>query len=238
MIIFPSIDIKDGVCVRLYKGDYGTAHRVADDPIAKAAAFKAAGADHLHLVDLDGARDGVRKNRELLMEIAKAFGGFTELGGGIRDLNALEDCLSAGINRAVIGSAAVQNPTFLKTAASEYGKRLSVGIDAKDGSVKTSGWTKDTGISYLEFAAFCDALGIDNIIFTDISRDGMQTGPNLEQLAALIAQVHCQVTASGGVRELCDIRALKSAGAYGAICGKSLYAGTLDLRAAIAAGKE
>jgi phosphoribosylformimino-5-aminoimidazole carboxamide ribotide isomerase len=213
-------------------GEYGTVHRVADDPLETAANFREAGATHLHVVDLDGAKDGFCKNRALLIEIAAEFGGFCEIGGGIRDRAAAEDYLENGFSRVVLGSAAVESPDFLREMLKLYADRVAVGIDAKHGEVKTSGWTKGSGVHYLDFAKRCIVLGAKSIIYTDISRDGMLEGPSFEELGILNA-LGCEITASGGIRNLEDIRRLKEMGLAAAICGKSIYDGSLDLREAL-----
>ena len=232
MVIFPAIDIKDGQCVRLRRGDYATVYKVAEDPFAAVDAFRAAGARHLHLVDLDGARDGVRKNRALLIALARAFGGFCEIGGGIRDRAAAEDYLDNGFSRVVLGSTAVTDPAFLAEMLARHGERTAVGVDALAGEVRVSGWEKGGGVGYLSFIRDCMARGARHFIFTDIARDGMETGPNLAALAEIKA-LGCGLTASGGIRDGADLRALRALGVEAAICGKSLYAGTLDLGEAL-----
>lgn len=232
MVIFPAIDIKDGECVRLRMGDYGTTHKVAKDAIETAARFRDAGASHLHVVDLDGAKEGIRQNRELLIKIAAEFNGFCEIGGGIRDRAAAEDYLANGFSRVVLGSAAVDSPKFLAEMLRCYVEFVAVGIDAMNGEVKTSGWTRGSGIYYLDFVKKCVELGAKTIIYTDIARDGMLEGPNFDELETLTG-VGCGITASGGIRDAADIKRLKSMGLYAAICGKSIYNGSLDLREAL-----
>ncbi len=233
MIIFPAIDIKGGECVRLYRGDYATAHRVADDPLETARRFCADGAKWVHMVDLDGAKSGSAENMSIFREVAEKSGLKVELGGGIRDMAAVERCLDAGVERVILGSAAVKKPEFVKEAAGKYGERVAVGIDAREGLVSAEGWTEDSGVNYIELAKRMEDAGVRTIIFTDISRDGMLSGPNLEQLGALAGAVGCNITASGGIRGLDDIRELMRMGLYGAICGKSIYSGTLSLREAV-----
>lgn len=233
MIILPAIDLKDGKCVRLLRGDFSTVHQVAGDPLETAAAFRAAGAAFLHMVDLDGARDGVRKNGEIVRAVCGKSGLKVELGGGIRNMEDLEAVFALGVCRAVIGSAAVTDPDFVAEAVRKYGGRVAVGIDALDGKVKTAGWVKDSGLNYLEFAKKMEALGVKNIIFTDIATDGALSGPSLERLRALRKATSCQITASGGVSCNRDITDLMAAGMDGAIIGKAYYAGTIDLKRAI-----
>jgi len=240
MIIFPAIDLLDGSCVRLQKGVYESAGKVAEDPLKTAKGFEAVGAEYLHMVDLDGAKngEGCRKNRAAVARIVAECGMPVELGGGIRTIKDIEDTLACGVTRVILGSAAT-DLDFLARAVSRFGERVVLGIDAKNGYVATAGWLKDSGLYYLDFAKTACEIGIKTIIFTDISRDGMLTGPNLDMLAALQSAVpQCSITASGGIKSIEDIEALAKMGLYGAICGKSIYAGTLDLAAAIAKGKE
>jgi phosphoribosylformimino-5-aminoimidazole carboxamide ribotide isomerase len=233
MLLFPAIDIKDGQVVRLVKGDFATVHQVADSPVDTAAAFLAAGARYLHMVDLDGARGGARKNSDLVAAVARV-GLQVELGGGIRTMADLESVFSLGVWRAVIGSAAVSDPDFVRAAIERYGPvRIAVGIDARDGRVKTAGWEQDAGRSALEFAQEMERLGVQHIIFTDIDTDGTLTGPSISQLKALQKAVSCQITASGGIGSQADLNALRDLGLYGAIIGKAWYAGRIDLAAAV-----
>lgn len=233
MIIFPAIDILDGRAVRLYQGDYTTAHKVAQDPVETAMAFEKAGAGYLHLVDLTGARTGNPDERETVLKIASGIKIKKEIGGGIRTLDSIKMYLENGIDRVILGTAAINNRSLLVKAVELYGERISVGIDARNGKVSVSGWTSDSDMDYLELAKECEKIGIKNIIFTDISRDGALSGPNTEMLKALADSVGCDITASGGIKNADDIRVLKQMGMYGAICGKSLYSGTLSLSEAL-----
>jgi phosphoribosylformimino-5-aminoimidazole carboxamide ribotide isomerase len=233
MIILPAIDLKDGKCVRLLKGDFATVHQVAEDPLETAAQFRAAGAEFIHMVDLDGAKDGVRKNSVIVQAVCEKSGLKVELGGGIRSMKDLEAVFNLGVYRAVIGSAAVTDPDFVQEAAKQYGERIAVGIDTLDGRVKTAGWITDSGLDYLDFAKQMENLGVQNIIFTDIATDGALSGPSLARLEALRKTVSCRITASGGVAVNQDIRDLKAIGMDGAIIGKAFYAGTIDLRQAV-----
>lgn len=199
MIILPAIDLKDGAVVRLYKGSFDTVHQVATDPVTVARAFQEAGATWIHMVDLDGARDGVRRNGQLVQAVA-ALGLQVELGGGIRSMEDLDAVFALGVTRAVIGSAAVSNPELVAQAITTYGAdRIAVGIDARDGKVKTAGWEVDSGIDYLDFAKQMERLGVKIIIFTDIETDGMLSGPSFGRLQQLQKAVSCQLIASGGV---------------------------------------
>lgn len=233
MIILPAIDIYDGKCVRLYKGDFNTAEQVAGDPLETARSFHRAGAEWIHMVDLDGAKAAIPKNREIFLKVAKASGLKVELGGGIRDMATIEAYLSGGISRVILGSAAVNDPQLVRGAVQMYGERVAVGIDARDGMVAAEGWLDTSRVHFLELAKRMEQIGVQYIIYTDISKDGTLSGPNLEQLAQIQAAVSCNIIASGGVTRLDDITALRCAGLYGAICGKSLYQGTLDLAQAI-----
>ena len=234
MLIFPAIDIKGGTCVRLYKGDMASAEQVADSYLDTAAAFKAAGAKWIHMVDLDGACAGERKNTHIFTEVAEKSGLQVEVGGGIRTLQDVEYYLSRGISRVVIGSAAVKNPKLVREACNLYGDKIAVGIDARGGFVATEGWVETGTVDYITLAKEMEQAGVRTVIFTDIDRDGMLSGPNIEQLQALNEAVSCNVVASGGIKDMDDIKALGDLDLYGAICGRSIYKGTLDLKEAIA----
>lgn len=238
MIILPAIDIKDGSCVRLYKGDFDTVQKVAEDPVQTALSFQKAGAEWLHMVDLDGAKDAAPKNRQIFLDVAKAVSMQVEIGGGIRSLDTVEDYLSHGIARVILGSVAVKNPALVKTAVKEYGARIAVGIDAKNEMVAVEGWLDSSRVHYLDLARAMEEVGVQTIIYTDISKDGTLAGPNLEQLTRINEAVSCQIIASGGVSCIEDIAALKSRKMYGTICGKSLYQGTLSLEEALKLAKE
>ncbi len=233
MIILPAIDIQGGTCVRLFQGDFSTAQKVAEDPVDTAIQFRADGAAWIHMVDLDGAKHGSRENTETFLQVAARSGLQVELGGGIRDLETVSYYLERGISRVILGSAAVKNPALVQQAVQRYGSRIAVGIDAKNGIVATEGWLDHSGVSYLELAKQMEQIGVQYLIFTDISRDGTLSGLNLEQLDAINRAVSCRIIASGGVRSLADIEACQKLGLYGVICGKSLYQGTLKLKEAI-----
>jgi phosphoribosylformimino-5-aminoimidazole carboxamide ribotide isomerase len=232
MIVLPAIDLKDGRVVRLLKGDFDTVHQVADDPVATAQAFRDAGATWMHMVDLDGAKDGKRKNSDIVRQVA-AVGLHIELGGGLRTMADLEAVFDLGVARAVIGSAAVSDPDFVAAAVARYGEKIAVGIDTQDGFVKTAGWVENSGLDYLTFARQMEALGVQTLIFTDIETDGALSGPSFARLKALQKAVSCRIVASGGVAVNGDIVALRDQGLYGAIIGKAYYAGTLDLSQAV-----
>ncbi len=236
MLIFPAIDLKDGKAVRLRRGDFSTVHQVADDPLETARTFCAAGARYLHMVDLDGAREGVRKNSAIVRAAASA-GLRIELGGGIRSSADLEAVFALGVWRAVIGSAAVSRPDFVREALAAWGpERIAVGVDAKDGLVRTAGWEENAGVDYLAFARQMEDLGVRHIIFTDIDTDGVLAGPAFDRLEALQKTVSCAITASGGVSSNADLRALRDQGLYAAIVGKAWYAGAVDLAQAVEEG--
>ena len=233
MIILPAIDILDGKAVRLYQGDYATAERVALDPVLAAKEFEAAGAKYLHLVDLSGAKSGKTDGYETIRKIADAVNMKIEVGGGIRNLDTVKMYLEGGIDRVILGSAAVNDKAMLEKAVALYGDRIIVGIDARNGKVSVSGWTNDCDIDYVDMAKECEKIGVKNIVFTDISRDGSLKGPNTDMLKTLSSSVSCDITASGGIKTADDIRELKDMGLYAAICGKSLYSGTLALTEAL-----
>lgn len=238
MIILPAIDLKDQKVVRLYKGDFGTVHQVAQDPLETAKAFYDAGARYIHMVDLDGAKSGQRVNSHIVSQVAKESGLKVELGGGIRTMADLEAVDEMGVTRMVIGSAAVSNPELVKEAVQRYGKRIAVGIDTQNGRVKTAGWVEDSGLDYIQFANQMEALGVQTIIFTDIDTDGALSGPSYKRLEALQKAVSCRIIASGGVSCNKDIEQLNKMGLYGAIIGKAYYAGTIDLAQAVREGGE
>ena len=236
MLILPAIDLKDGRVVRLYQGDFSTTHQVAEDPVSVAREFYDSGARYLHMVDLNGARDGVRKNEAMVRAVANV-GLRVELGGGLRTMGDLEAAFALGIYRAVIGSAAVNDPEFVAAAVERYGQeKIAVGIDARDGLVKTAGWVEDSGVDYLDFARQMEKKGVKKIIFTDIETDGTLQGPSLTRLAELQRAVCCDIIASGGVSCNRDVRILQEMGMYGAIIGKAFYSGAIDLKQAVEEG--
>ncbi|MCM1334660.1 MAG: 1-(5-phosphoribosyl)-5-[(5-phosphoribosylamino)methylideneamino]imidazole-4-carboxamide isomerase [Bacteroides sp.] len=241
MIILPAIDIKDGNCVRLYKGDYATAEKVADNYLDTAFSFKKAGAEWIHMVDLDGAKAGKPVNTRIYTEVAEKTSLKVELGGGIRSLETIEAYLKMGISRVILGSAALKDPRLVADSVEKFGsERIAVGIDARDGRVAAEGWLETSDVNYIDLANRMIGYGVKYFIFTDIARDGTLSGVNLEQLRALADGTggRCHIIASGGVRDLGDVAACKKMGLYGAICGKALYSGALDLREAIETGRE
>lgn len=236
MIIEPAIDLKDGKVVRLLKGDFDTVHRVAEDPVATALAFQAAGAKYIHMVDLDGAKSGQRVNSDIVRRVADETGMKIELGGGIRSMTDLKEVFAMGVYRAVIGSAAVTDPDFVKKAVELYGDRIAVGVDTQAGVVKTAGWIENSGLDYLSFSKEMESKGVKTLIFTDIETDGALSGPSYKRLKALQDTVSCQIIASGGISCNHDIECLAEMGFYGAIIGKAYYAGTIDLAQAVQMG--
>jgi phosphoribosylformimino-5-aminoimidazole carboxamide ribotide isomerase len=232
MIILPAIDIKDARCVRLFKGDFATVHKVAESAEETALSFLEAGASIIQVVDLDGALTGQRSNTETIDQIIKT-GAQVELGGGIRDLDTIDYYLTRGVFRIILGSGALQKPQMVKEAVKMYGGRVCVGIDAKDGYVSVDGWTCKSNVLFTDFAKEMESIGVKNLIFTDIATDGTLAGPNYQRLEELAQAVSCDITASGGVRDIGHIKALRDMGMYGAIVGKAIYSGTLDLKQAI-----
>lgn len=237
MIILPAIDIKDGNCVRLFKGDFGTVEKVAESYIDTARSFEAAGAEWIHMVDLDGAKNATPVNSEIFIDVAKNTSLKVELGGGIRSLDTVEYYISHGISRVILGSAALKNPALVKEAVSEYGDKIAVGIDALHEMVAAEGWLDTSSVNYIDLAQEMVGFGVKYIIFTDISKDGTLSGPNLEQLDKLNRAVKCNIIASGGINDINDIKHCKELNLYGTICGKSIYKGTLDLREAVSAAR-
>lgn len=233
MIILPAIDIKDGNCVRLFKGDFSTVEKVAENYMETALSFEKCGAGWIHMVDLDGAKNAEPVNNEIFIDVAKNTSLKVELGGGIRSLDTVEYYLKNGISRIILGSIAVKNPEIVKDAVKNFGDRIAVGIDAFDGMAAAEGWLDKSEINYIDLAAEMVNTGVKYIIFTDISKDGTLSGPNLEQLEKLNKAVNADIIASGGIHTINDIIACKALGLYGTICGKSIYKGTIDLREAV-----
>lgn len=238
MRILPAIDLKDKMCVRLVKGDYATAHKVAEDAVETAKKFLDAGAELIHMVDLDGAKDGTHPNYPVVRRVIEETGASVELGGGIRTMEDIARVLELGVKRVIIGSVAVKNPPLVKQACEKYGDKIAVGIDALSGTVRTEGWLNDSGMDYIEFAKLMQSYGVKTIIFTDIDKDGMLSGPNFDQLQALRDAVDCGIVASGGVSTLDDIARLRDMGIDEAIAGKAVYTGQLDVKQAISVAKE
>ena len=238
MLIIPAIDIKDGQCVRLKQGDMSGATVFSEDPAAMARHWKAQGAKRLHLVDLNGAVAGKPKNESTIKKITNAMGDDVpvQLGGGIRDLDTVERYLDDGITYVIIGTAAVKNPGFLHDACGAFPGHIIVGLDARDGKVATDGWSKMTGHDVIDLAKKFEDYGAEAIIYTDIGRDGMLTGFNIEATLKLAQAIKIPVIASGGMSSLKDIKALKeieAEGVIGAIAGRAIYEGQLDFKKAL-----
>jgi len=240
VIVIPAIDLKDGKCVRLEQGLMERDTVFNDNPGAQARAWQEQGAELLHIVDLDGAFAGEPKNREAIEAIVRAVSIPTQLGGGIRDIATITAYLSLGVSRVIIGTAAQRNPELVKEACEKFPGRIVVGIDAKDGMVAVQGWAEVTGITAVELARKFEGFGVSAIIYTDISRDGMLQGPNVEATKQLAESISIPVIASGGLSTLQDIKnlmAVESAGVSGVITGKAIYTGAIDLAEAIRTGK-
>jgi phosphoribosylformimino-5-aminoimidazole carboxamide ribotide isomerase len=233
MIILPAIDIKDGNCVRLFKGDFSTVETVAENYMDTAKSFELNGASWIHTVDLDGAKEGKPVNNEIFIDIAKNTNLKVELGGGIRNLETVEYYIQNGISRVILGSIALKKPGIVKDAVKEYGDKIAVGIDAKEEMVAVEGWLDSSSVNYIDLAKEMANIGVKYIIFTDISKDGTLSGVNAEQLKKLSISVNANIIASGGVHTIEDIKICKEMNLYGTICGKSIYKGTLNLKEAI-----
>ena len=239
MIILPAIDIKDRTPVRLYQGEFDTVHKVADNALETAKQFEQAGAEWIHMVDLDGACEGHPVNDDIFIEVAQKTSLKVELGGGIRTLEDIARYIEGGISREILGSVALHNPALVREAVARYGDAIAVGIDAKDGMVRGSGWLEASDVHFVDLAKAMGEAGVRTIIYTDISKDGTLSGPSVTHYEQLIqACPDVNIVASGGIRDIANIRDLKNAGLYGAICGKSLYEGTLSLEEALALAKE
>ena len=239
MYIIPAIDLIDGKAVRLQKGDYNKVTVYSDSPAEVAESFERDGAKLLHVVDLDGAKDGTTANFDTVKEIIRRTGLYVEIGGGVRNIERVKKYIDIGVDRVIIGTAAVTDPDFLKEAVSLYGEKIVVGVDVKDGYVAIKGWLEVSEVSCNDFCEHLCELGVKTVICTDISKDGMMSGTNLELYKNLNKDFNINFVASGGVSTLDDIKALKEMDLFGAILGKALYTGAIDLKEAIkAAGEE
>lgn len=237
MIILPAIDIIDGKAVRLVQGDYDKKTVYSDEPVKLAIAFHMLGADEVHLVDLDGARDGGTPNFETVRSIVEATELRAEIGGGIRDEETVKKYLDIGVSRVILGTAAVQNRPLLRELAAKYGDRIAVGVDVKDGFAAIKGWKEITDTRLEDLLLELDAMGVKTVICTDISKDGAMSGTNRELYSSLSGKYRMKIIASGGVSSLEDIAALRDMGVYGAIIGKAIYNGTVELQDALRAAK-
>jgi len=239
MIVFPAIDLYEGKAVRLYKGDYSQCTVYSERPAEIGLEFIKAGARHIHLVDLEGARDGGTPNLDTVIRIKEATGAFCEIGGGIRSMEVLDRYLSSGIDRGILGTAAVTDEGFLKEAVAEFGEKVAVGADLSGGYVMIRGWIEKSGIKAYDFFEKMKDIGVRTIICTDISKDGAMQGTNRELYRDLMDRFDIDITASGGVSAIDDVRYLADLGIYGAIIGKAYYTGAIDLKEAVeAAGAE
>ena len=237
MLIYPAIDLYGGKAVRLYKGDYAQMTVYNDDPVAVAKDFAAKGAKCIHLVDLEGAKNGTTPNFETVAAIKKETGLLCEIGGGIRSMETIEKYLSAGIDRVILGTAAVTEPGFVEAAVTKYGDKIAVGIDIKDGFVAIKGWTVKSEENAMDFTAKMEKLGVKPMICTDISKDGAMQGANHELYRLLSEQFSMNIIASGGVSSMDDVQRLSQLGIHGAIVGKAYYTGAIDLKDAIEVAK-
>ncbi|WP_259545275.1 1-(5-phosphoribosyl)-5-[(5-phosphoribosylamino)methylideneamino]imidazole-4-carboxamide isomerase [Heyndrickxia sp. FSL K6-6286] len=230
MRIIPAIDLINGKCVRLYQGDFRKTTEVASDPLIQIQQFIEDGAELVHIVDLDGARRGTSVQFELIRKLVEISRIPIQVGGGIRDLETIDKYICAGVARLVLGTAAIEKPGFLQEALKKYHQHIVIGIDAKNGKVATSGWENISEVNYLEFAKKMEQLGVETIIYTDISKDGTMSGPNLYHLEKIVNQVGCKIIASGGIRHYEDILSLSGIGITDAIVGKAIYDGKVSLR--------
>ena len=237
MIIFPAIDLYDKKAVRLYKGDYAQMTVYSNNPIEIAYDFERAGATHVHLVDLEGAKDGSTPNIDIVRDIARNTSLFSEIGGGIRSIETVERYIDAGVDRVIIGTAAVTDKAFLREALKKFGEKIAVGADFRDGYIAIKGWLEKTEYTLDSFLSEMKEAGVKTVIITDISKDGAMQGTNLELYSRLSRQYSLDITASGGVSSIDDVRKLREMDLYGAIIGKAYYIGKIDLREAIEVAK-
>lgn len=233
MIILPAIDLLGRKAVRLLKGDYNQVTVYSDSPLEVAEKFKSLGATHIHMVDLDGAKYGTAPNMDIVAEVAEKTGLFIEIGGGIRSMETVKKYIDAGISRVILGTAAICDEDFLKEAVKAYGEKIAVGADVKDGKIAVKGWLEQSDVTLDEFFLKMQDLGVKNIICTDISRDGAMRGTNLELYRELSAKYSLDITASGGVSSIEDVKRLREMNLYGAIIGKAYYTEAVDLKEAI-----
>ena len=233
MILFPAIDLFEGKAVRLYKGDYAQMTVYSEHPEEIARDFAACGATHIHLVDLEGARSGETPNLDTVLKIRESTGLFCEIGGGIRSMEIVERYLSAGLDRVILGTAAIENENFLRRAVEKYGDKIATGADIRDGYVSVKGWTEQSGVTLEAFCEKMEEIGVSTVICTDISRDGAMRGTNREMYRMLSKKYRLNITASGGVSTLEDVRSLRAMNLYGAIIGKAYYTGDINLKEAV-----
>ena len=237
MVIYPAIDLFDGKAVRLFKGDYAQMTVYNENPVSVALDFKAQGATHIHLVDLEGAKSGTTPNLETVCAIKAATGLFCEIGGGVRSMEVVRRYLEAGIDRVILGTAAVTDESFLRCAVETYGEKIAVGIDIRDGFVAIKGWTEKSQENAMEFTAKMQKMGVKTLICTDISRDGAMQGANHGLYQELAEQFSMNIIASGGVSSMEDVKRLSAMNIHGAIIGKAYYTGAVNLAEAIGVAK-
>ena len=233
MILFPAIDLFEGKAVRLYKGDYAQMTVYSEHPEEIARDFAACGATHIHLVDLEGARSGETPNLETVLKIRESTGLFCEIGGGIRSMEIVDRYLNAGLDRVILGTAAVADEAFLRRAVEKYGEKIATGADIRDGYVAVKGWTEQSNVTLEAFCRKMEEIGVSTVICTDISRDGAMRGTNREMYRMLSEKFRLNITASGGVSTLEDVKSLRAMNLYGAIIGKAYYTGDIDLKKAV-----
>lgn len=237
MIIYPAIDLLDGKCVRLFQGNYSLPEEVAKDPFETAIRFINEGAKYIHVVDLNAARGNQAINFDIIKRLCE-FPVKIDTGGGIRNMKRVEACLKAGVDKVVIGTAAVEDKIFLAELLKNYPENVIVGVDVRDNRVKTSGWNVDSGLHYIDFIEDLTLMGVKFITYTDISKDGTLEGVNIKGIRKIKNITSCEIIASGGIKDIEDINLLKKEGVYGAICGKSIYVGTLSLKEAISIAED
>lgn len=237
MFIFPAIDLYEGKAVRLYKGDYNQMTVYSDTPLEVAKDFEKSGAKFLHIVDLEGARDGTTPNIDTVCSLKNNTSLFCEIGGGVRTMEIVDKYISAGVDRVILGTAAVTNPSFAAEAAKKYGEKIAIGVDIKDGFVAVKGWTEKSSETAVEFCKKMQSIGIKTLICTDISKDGAMQGTNLGLYKTLSKELDMSIIASGGVSSLEDVKALAKLDLYGAIIGKAYYTGAVSIEEAVRAAK-
>ena len=237
MLLFPAIDLYEGKAVRLYKGDYTRMTVYSEHPEEIARDFAAKGATHAHLVDLEGAKSGATPNLDTVLRIKEVAGLFCEIGGGVRSMETVKAYLSAGLDRVILGTAAVEDSDFLREAVHVYGDRIAVGVDVRDGYVAIRGWTEKSALAFMDFCREMERIGVKTLICTDISRDGAMRGTNREMYRQLSEALGLQITASGGISTMEDVESLRAMNLYGAIIGKAYYTGDIDLKKAIEVAK-
>ena len=237
MILFPAIDLFEKKAVRLYKGDYDNMTVYSENPIEIARDFESKGCTHIHMVDLEGAKDGTTPNLAIVEQVARETALFVEIGGGIRSMETVERYLAAGVSRVILGTAAVNDEAFLREAVAAYGDKIAVGADVKDGYIAIKGWMETSAVTLDAFLEKMEKIGVRNVICTDISKDGAMRGTNLELYRQLSRKYKLDITASGGVSTMEDIRQLRKMDIYGAIIGKAYYTGAIDLEDALEAAK-